>query len=190
MLIGYARVSTADQNPDLQIDALRQAGCERVFSETASGIRTQRAGLTDALSHAREHDVFVVWKLDRLGRTVRQLVDFVSALRSRGVEFRSLTDGIDTTTPAGRFFFHMMAALAEMERDLIRERTMAGLAAARARGRKGGRKRALSGRQIAHARLLLKHPEQTMEGIAASLGVSRSTLYRSLSRDGLTTQPE
>lgn len=188
MLIGYARVSTADQNPDLQIDALRQAGCERVFSETASGVRTERAGLSDALSHARESDVFVVWKLDRLGRTVRQLVDFVSALRSRGVEFRSLTDGIDTTTPAGRFFFHMMAALAEMERDLIRERTMAGLAAARARGRKGGRKRALSERQIAQARLLLKHPEQTMEGIAASLGVSRSTLYRSLVREGPTAR--
>lgn len=139
MFIGYARVSTADQNLDLQIDALKQAGCERIFSEAASGARVDRKALGEALSFAREKDVFVVWKLDRLGRTVGQLVDFVSALKSRSVEFRSLTDGIDTTTPAGRFFFNMMAALAEMERDLIRERTMAGLAAARARGRTGGR---------------------------------------------------
>ena len=172
--------TTADQNLDLQIDALEKAGCERIFSEAASGVRIERAALAEALSHVRAHDVFVVWKLDRLGRTVRQLVDFVSALRIREVEFRSLTDGIDTTTAAGRFFFHMMAALAEMERDLIRERTMAGLAAARARGRKGGRKPALSARQIAQARLLLKHPDQTIEGIASSLGVSRSTLYRAL----------
>lgn len=180
MLIGYARISTSDQNVDLQIDALEKAGCERIFAETASGVRTERAALADALSHARPQDVFVVWKLDRLGRTVRQLVDFVAGLRSRGVEFRSLTDGIDTTTPAGRFFFHMMAALAEMERDLIRERTMAGLSAARARGRRGGRRPALTDRQIAQARLLLNHPDQTMEGIASSLGVSRSTLYRAL----------
>jgi DNA invertase Pin-like site-specific DNA recombinase len=184
VLIGYARVSTLDQNLDLQTDALDKAGCERIFSETVSGARTERAALSEALSHARAGDVFVVWKLDRLGRTVGQLVDFVSGLRARGVEFRSLTDGIDTTTPAGRFFFHMMAALAEMERDLIRERTMAGLVAARARGRRGGRKLALSGRQIAQARLLLNHPDQTMEGIASSLGVSRSTLYRALARDG------
>lgn len=182
MLIGYARVSTPDQNLDLQIDALKEAGCERIFSEAASGIRVERAALVDALSHTREQDVFVVWKLDRLGRTVGQLVEFVRGLRARGVEFRSLTDGIDTTTPAGRFFFHMMAALAEMERDLIRERTMAGLSAARARGKKGGRLRILSQRQIAQARLLLAHPDQTMSGVASSLGVSRSTLYRSLGR--------
>ena len=182
MFIGYARVSTADQNLDLQIDALKQAGCERIFSEAASGARVDRKALGEALSFAREKDVFVVWELDRLGRTVGQLVDFVSALKSRGVEFRSLTDGIDTTTPAGRFFFHMMAALAEMERDLIRERTMAGLAAARSRGRTGGRKRALSARQLEQVRLLLQHPDQTMGAVATTFGISRSTLYRALAR--------
>lgn len=182
MMIGYARVSTADQNLDLQTDALEKAGCERIFSEAASGVRIERPALAEALSHARAKDVFVVWKLDRLGRTVRQLVDFVSALRARDIEFRSLTDGIDTTTAAGRFFFHMMAALAEMERDLIRERTMAGLSAARARGKKGGRSSVLTQRQISQARLLLAHPDQTMAGIASSLGVSRSTLYRALAR--------
>lgn len=182
MLIGYARVSTPDQNLDLQIGALEKAGCERIFSETASGLRTERLALADALSHAREHDGFVVWKLDRLGRTVGQLVEFVQGLRARGVEFISLTDGIDTTTPAGRFFFHMMAALAEMERDLIRERTMAGLSAARARGKLGGRRPVLTARQIAQARLLLAYPDQTMAGVASSLGVSRSTLYRALGK--------
>lgn len=181
-MIGYARVSTPDQNLHLQTDALGKAGCERIFSEAASGVRAERAGLRDALSHARNGDVFVVWKLDRLGRTVGQLVEFVRNLRERDIEFRSLTDGIDTTTPAGRFFFHMMAALAEMERDLIRERTLAGLAAARARGKLGGRRRILSDRQVKQAKLLLSHPDQTMEGIASSLGVSRSTLYRALSR--------
>lgn len=173
-----------DQNLDLQTDALKGAGCGQIFTDAASGARADRQGLADALRYAREGDTLTVWKLDRLGRTVRQLVDLVAELKTRGVAFRSLTDGIDTTTPAGRFFFHMMAALAEMERDLIRERTMAGLMAARARGRKGGRKPALSGRQIAQARLLLKHPDQTMGGIASSLGVSRSTLYRALARSG------
>lgn len=182
MLIGYARVSTPDQNLDLQIDALGKAGCERIFSEAVSGVRAERIGLRDALSHSRKGDVFVVWKLDRLGRTVGQLVEFVRNLREQGVEFRSLTDGIDTTTPAGRFFFHMMAALAEMERDLVRERTIAGLAAARARGKQGGRHRILSDRQVKQAKLLLGHPDQTMEGVASSLGVSRSTLYRALAR--------
>jgi len=186
MMVGYARVSTADQNVDLQTDALRAAGCSQIFADAASGAQVERRGLREALSYLREGDTLTVWKLDRLGRTVRQLVELVAELRGRGVGFRSLTDGIDTTTPAGRFFFHMMAALAEMERDLIRERTMAGLAAARARGRKGGRKLALTERQIAQARLLLSHPDQTMEAIASSLGVSRSTLYRALARSRAT----
>lgn len=180
MLLGYARVSTEEQNLELQVDALERAGCERMFSDKLSGSRLDRPGLAAALSHLRSGDTLVVWKLDRLGRTVRQLVEFVAKLNQDGVEFRSLTDGIDTTTPAGRFFFHMMAALAEMERDLTRERTMAGLAAARARGRLGGRPPALSPKQLMQARHLMQHPDQTMAEIAATLGVSRSTLYRSL----------
>src|SRR5690242_4868970 len=148
MLIGYARVSTEEQNIDLQRDALGSAGCERVFSDKTSGARTDRPGLLEARSHLRKGDTFVVWKLDRLGRTMRGLVDFVQELHDAGINFLSLQDRIDTQTSGGRFFFHMMAALAEMERDLIRERTCAGLAAARARGRVGGRPPKLSKRQI------------------------------------------
>ena len=181
MFIGYARVSTADQNLDLQNDELLKIGCERIFSDKMTGARADRAGLTEAVSHLRPGDTLVVWKLDRLGRTVRQLVEFVAALKERGVEFRSLTDGIDTSTPAGRFFFHMMAALAEMERDLTRERTMAGLAAARKRGRLGGRPPKLSPRQIDHAKRLMSDPETTAGDVASSLGVSRSTLYKAIS---------
>lgn len=186
MFIGYARVSTADQNLDLQNDELLKIGCERIFSDKMTGARADRAGLAEAVSHLRPGDTLVVWKLDRLGRTVRQLVEFVAALKERGVEFRSLTDGIDTSTPAGRFFFHMMAALAEMERDLTRERTMAGLAAARKRGRLGGRPPKLSPRQIDHAKRLMSDPETTAGDVASSLGVSRSTLYKAISspKDG------
>ena len=186
MLIGYARVSTTDQNLDLQRDALAKAGCERVFEEHASGARDDRPELAAALSHLREGDCLVVWKLDRLGRTLRSLIDFVENLRSRGVNFRTL-DGqtqIDTTTSHGKFFFTLLAALAEMERDLIRERTRAGLAAARARGRKGGRKAKLSGLQIAHARKLLEDPRVTIKEVAASLHVNRATIYRALGLGG------
>jgi DNA invertase Pin-like site-specific DNA recombinase len=180
VLIGYARVSTADQNLDLQRDALKRAGCGRIFEDKASGSRTDRPGLADALSHLRDGDTLVVWKLDRLGRTVHQLVEFVATLQSRNIEFKSLSDSIDTSTSAGRFFFHMMAALAEMERDLIRERTNAGLAAAKARGRQGGRRPKLSAQQLAHARRLLQDPATTASEIADTLGVARSTLYRAL----------
>lgn len=182
MLIGYARVSTADQRLDLQVDALTRAGCERIFSDYASGGRGDRAGLSSALSHLRAGDTLVVWKLDRLGRTVRQLVDFTTELRSRQINFASLTDGIDTGTPAGRFFFHVMAAMAEMERDLVRERTLAGLAAAKARGRLGGRPTKLTSQQVSHAKLLLADPEVSGAEVARTLGVARSTLYRSLDR--------
>ena len=144
MLIGYARVSTEDQSLDLQLDALRQAGCERVYTDKASAARTPRPGLSEARSQLREGDVLVVWKLDRLGRSVKGLVDFVGELAEEDVQFRSLTDGIDTTTPHGRFFFHMMASLAQMERELIAERTKAGLDAARKRGRMVGRKRRMT----------------------------------------------
>ena len=180
MLIGYMRVSTLDQNLALQADALAKAGCEKVFEDKASGARADRPGLAAALSHCRQGDVLVVYKLDRLGRSIRGLVEFAAELHSRGVEFRSLSDGIDTTTSTGRFVFHLLGAIAEMERDLIRERTNAGLAAARARGRKGGRKPKLTASQINHARLLLADPTTTIKDVAASLNVNRATIYRAL----------
>jgi DNA invertase Pin-like site-specific DNA recombinase len=182
MLVGYARVSTEDQNLDLQHDALNKAGCERIFDDKASGARDDRSGLAAALSHLRKGDCLVVWKLDRLGRGLRSLIDFISELRDRGVDFRTLhgSTQIDTNTAQGRFFFHVMAALAEMERDLIRERTRAGLAAARARGRKGGRKPKLTASQICHARKLLADPENTVKNVATSLKVNRATIYRAL----------
>ena len=180
MIIGYARVSTDDQSLDLQRDALGKAGAERVFEDKASGILDRRPGLVEALSHARKGDCLVVWRLDRLGRSIRSLIGFVEQLRDLGVDFRSLNEGIDTTTATGRFFFHVMAALAQMEREINVERTHAGLAAARARGRKGGRKPKLSRKQIAHARKLLDDRDTTVKDVAASLGVSRATLYRAI----------
>src|SRR3982751_2274026 len=156
MLVGYARVSTADQNLDMQIDALNGAGCDRVFTDCQSGSRSIRPGLSEALSHLREGDTLVVWKLDRLGRTVVQLIDMVNALAAKRIGFRSLTNGIDTGTPHGRFFFHVMAGLAEMERELIRERTRAGLDAAKARGRQGGRPKKLTPEQVGTVRDLHK----------------------------------
>jgi DNA invertase Pin-like site-specific DNA recombinase len=139
--------------------------------------------MADAMSHLRAGDALMVWKLDRLGRSVRQLVDFTAQLEARGVQFVSLTDGIDTGTPAGRFFFHVMAAMAEMERDLVRERTTAGLTAAKARGRLGGRPTKLTAQQVTHAKRLLADPETTGAEVADTLGVARSTLYRSLGKD-------
>lgn len=182
MLIGYARVSTGDQRLDLQTDALRRAGCERLFTDQVSGGRGQKPGLDDAQSHLRPGDTLVVWKLDRLGRSVRQLVELVGELATRGIHFASITDGIDTSTASGRFFFHVMAALAEMERDLIRERTTAGLQAAKARGRLGGRRPKLTPQQLQHAKRLLQDSGTTGAEVATTFGVSRSTLYRSLGR--------
>jgi DNA invertase Pin-like site-specific DNA recombinase len=182
MLIGYMRVSTENQNLDLQRDALDKAGCEKVFEDKASGARDDRPGLAQALSHLRGGDCLVVWKLDRLGRRMISLIGFIEELRKRAVGFRVLDGGcpIDTTSAQGRFFFHMTAALAEMERDLIRERTHAGLAAARARGRKGGRKPELSPKQICQARKLLEDRDTTIKDVAETFGVSRATIYRSL----------
>jgi DNA invertase Pin-like site-specific DNA recombinase len=179
VLLGYARVSTEDQNLDMQRDALAKAGAERMFEDKASGARDDRPGLAEALSHARKGDCLAVWRLDRLGRNTRSLLDFIEELRARGVDFRSLTEGIDTTTVVGRFVFTLTAALAQMERELISERTRAGLAAAKARGRKGGRTPSLNKAKIEHARTLLASGT-TIKDIAETLGVNRATIYRSL----------
>ncbi len=175
--IGYARVSTDDQNLTLQLDALKKDGCTRVFTDKVGGARLDRLGLNEALSHLRAGDTLVVWKLDRLGRSVKGLVDLVNTLEAREVHFRSLTDGIDTKTPAGRFFFHIMASLAQMERELIVERTRAGLAAARKLGRIGGRKRRMTDNKIKAARRLLTGGTPPRD-VAENLGVSVPTLYR------------
>ncbi len=177
MLIGYARVSTDEQSLDLQKDALEKAGCEQIYTDTLSATKAQRPGLVEAQSHLRKGDVLVIWKLDRLGRSVKGLIEFVETLAERGVQFRSLTDGIDTTTPAGRFFFHVMASLAQMERELIVERTQAGLAAARKRGSKVGRKRQMTDSKIKSAKKLLDEGTPPKE-VARNLGVSVPTLYR------------
>lgn len=179
MLIGYARVSTDDQNLDLQLDALKAAGCYQVCTDKVSGTVTDRPGLADAFKYLRPGDTLVIWKLDRLGRTVKGLVDLVGELQTKGIQFRSITDGIDTSTPAGRFFFHVMAAMAEMEKDLIRERTRAGLAAAKARGRTGGRKKVMDDMKVASARKLISAGTPATE-VAKHLGVGRATLYRAL----------
>ena len=176
-LLGYARVSTQDQNLDLQIEALTQAGCKRIFEDKISGSRAERPGLAKALDMMREGDTLVVWKLDRLGRSVKQLVDLVGALHKLGVQFKSLTDAIDTGTPSGRFFFHVMASLAEMERELIIERTRAGLDVARQLGRKGGRKRQMTDSKIVSAKKLLVSGVPPKD-VAKNLGVSVPTLYR------------
>jgi DNA invertase Pin-like site-specific DNA recombinase len=180
MLVGYARVSTQDQNPALQSDALTEAGCKKLFVEKASGAQRERPALGEALGFMRAGDMLVVWRLDRLARSLKQLIETVEELDGRGIGLRSLTEAIDTTTSGGKLVFHIFAALAEFERSIIRERTMAGLAAARARGRTGGRPPALSDADIAAARALLADPALTGKQVAERLGVSLSTLYRHL----------
>jgi DNA invertase Pin-like site-specific DNA recombinase len=182
MLIGYARVSTQDQNPQLQIDALRAVGCtdDQIYVEKASGAQRERAQLRAAIDYMRDGDTLVVWKLDRLARSLKQLIDTVDGLEARGIGLRSLTDNIDTTTAGGRLIFHIFGALAEFERNIIRERTTAGLEAARARGRTGGRPRGLSEDQVAAARAMMSDPEITVARVAEHLGVGVSTLYRYL----------
>jgi DNA invertase Pin-like site-specific DNA recombinase len=182
-LLGYARVSTTDQQPQLQVDALQHAGCYRVFTETASGARDDRPTLAQLLDQLRPGDTLVVWKLDRLGRSLRHLVDTVTDLADRGIGFRSLQEAIDTTTPGGKLVFHVFAALAEFERDLIRERTAAGLAAARARGRHGGRPSVLTGHKLEVAREMYASGQYTVAAIAEALGVSRASIYRHLTGD-------
>ncbi len=180
MLVGYARVSTQDQKPELQLDALTAAGCEKVFEEKASGAQRDRPQLQAAIDYMRAGDTLVVWKLDRLARSMKQLIETVEGLDARGIGFRSLTEAIDTTTPGGKLVFHIFGALAEFERSIIRERTKAGLASARARGRLGGRPPALSPEDLAAARALLSDPDITVDAVAQRLGVAPSTLYRHL----------
>ena len=177
MLIGYARVSTLDQNLELQTEALIKAGCKKIFEDKLSGSRTERPGLFKAQEALRDGVTLVVWKLDRLGRSVKHLVDLVGQLHKQGVQFKSLTDSIDTGTAPGRFFFHVMASLAEMERELTIERTRAGLAVARQLGRKGGRKRQMTDSKIKSAKKLLASGVPPRD-VASNLGVSVPTLYR------------
>lgn len=177
--IGYARVSAADQNPQMQLDALKAAGCDKVFVEKASGALRDRPQLAAALEYARTGDVLVVWKLDRLGRSVKHLIDEVVGLQARDIGFRSLKENIDTTTATGRLIFHVLAALAEFERDMIRERAAAGREAARAQGKTGGRPKTMDPDKLAAARALLA-TKRSVTAAAKSVGVSRATLYRYL----------
>ena len=178
MFVGYARVSTQDQKPELQLDALKAAACEKVFEEKASGAQRDRPQLQAAIEYMRDGDTLVVWKLDRLARSIKQLIETAEMLEGRGIGLRSLTEAIDTTTSGGRLVFHIFAALAEFERSIIRERTMAGLTSAKARGRLGGRPPALSAEDLTHARAMLADPEITVAQVAKRLGVAPSTLYR------------
>jgi len=180
MLVGYARVSTQDQNPALQLDALKAAGCEKVFVEKASGAQRDRPELLAALEYVRAGDSLVVWKLDRLARSLKQLIETVELLDSRDIGLRSLTEAIDTATAGGKLVFHVFGALAEFERSIIRERTKAGLDAARARGKKGGRPPALAAKDVAAAKAMLSDPDITMEEVAKRLRIAPSTLYRHL----------
>ena len=178
--VGYARVSTLEQNEDLQTDALKKAGCERIFTDHASGAKASRPQLDRMLDMLRRGDTVVVWKLDRLGRSVQNLVDLMDRFQKMGVEFRSLTENMDTSTSGGVLIFNIFSALAQFERDLIRERTMAGLKAARARGRKGGRPSKLSDKDIAMIRQLYDSRTVTVQEIADRFDVSRSTIYKAL----------
>ncbi len=178
-LIGYARVPTAEQDTALQTDALRKTGCERVFEDTASGASADRPGLADALTYLRDGDVLVVWRLDRLGRSLPHLIETVGALEARGVGFQSLTESINTTTPGGRLIFHVFGALGQFERDLIRERTKAGLSAAAARGRKGGRKQVVTADKLQRAREHIASGLNVREA-AARLKISKTALYAAL----------
>lgn len=184
MIIGYARVSTQDQNPELQLDALKAAGCERIYQEKMSGATRQRPELEACFNALREGDTLLVWRLDRLGRSLKDLVEIVTSLEERGVAFRSLTENIDTSNTGGKLIFHIFGALAEFERNLISDRTKAGLAAARARGRKGGRKPKMSSRDIKLAKAMLADPKTTKTEVAKHFGVSRVTLNASLERHG------
>jgi DNA invertase Pin-like site-specific DNA recombinase len=179
MLIGYARVSTHEQTLNLQRDALAKAGCNKIFTDTASGARTERKGLEEALNYVRKGDTLIVWRLDRLGRSLPHLNTIMTDLEERGIGFKSLTENIDTTTSGGKLIFHIFGALAEFERNLIRERTQAGLVAARARGKRGGRPKALTSKQHGIA-LDLYEKRHPIQEICRTLQISKATLYRAL----------
>ncbi|MGB3767581.1 MAG: recombinase family protein [Phormidesmis sp.] len=187
MKIGYARVSTTDQNLDLQTDALKEAGCKKIFSDTpkewpchrgVSGAKTERPGLDKALDQIRKGDILVIWKLDRLGRSLSHLLSIIEDLKQKGVDFASVQDGFDTSTASGKMVFSVIGAMAEYERNLIRERTVAGLAAARARGRMGGRPKQLDEGQVKVATALAEAGKLTIKEICEQVGCSRSTYYR------------
>jgi DNA invertase Pin-like site-specific DNA recombinase len=177
-IIGYARISTGDQSLNLQIDALKEAGCSRIFEEVASGSRRDRPILIDTIDHLLHGDTLVVWKLDRLARSLQQLIETIEILHKLGCGFRSVTESIDTTTAGGRLIFHIFGALAEFERNIIRERTLAGLQAARSRGRKGGRPKVMNSQSLIVAQALLKDGILTVKDVAKQLGVSPATLYK------------
>lgn len=178
MQIGYCRVSTIDQNPNLQRDALTNAGCERLFEDRMTGTKKDRPGLTEALAFARPGDTITVWRLDRLGRSLKDLLQIVADLEERGVGLRSLTESIDTSSSGGRLIFSIFGAIGEFERNLIRERTLAGLDAARRRGRTGGRPKALSDHDVLAAKAMLNEDNLTVAEVAGRMGVSVPTLYR------------
>ncbi len=180
MIIGYARVSTEDQNLDLQFDALKKAGCERIFRDKISGMKENRDGLSQALEIVRSGDTLVVWKLDRLGRSLQHLISVINNLKKKGIYFRSIQESLDTSSSTGKLIFHIFGALAEFERDIIRERTMAGLAAARARGRVGGRPKIMDKGKVKLARTLVADDTRSIGEICEILGVSKATLYRYL----------
>src|SRR3954471_20936786 len=169
MRIGFARGSTADQNPDLQEDALQKAGCEKIFHDVASRAVDSRKGLAEAINYARDGDTLVVWKLDRLGRSFKHLFATVNGLSARKISFQSLHENMDTTTSGGKLIFHVFGALAEFERELIRERTQAGLRAARARGRNGGRPAKMDNRKISMARTILENPNASITDVCDTL---------------------
>lgn len=182
MLIGYVRTSTDQQQSALQVDALKSAGVSKIFHDVMSGARTDRPGLADALNYAREGDILVVWRLDRLGRSLADLLAIVADLEQRGVELQSLTEAIDTSSAGGQLIFHIFGAIAEFERQLIRDRTRAGLASARARGRCGGRPRKLTADQVQMARRLMLDPSVTVRQVCETMKVSKTTLYNALKR--------
>jgi len=180
MIIGYARVSTEDQNLDLQLDALKDAGCEKVFQDKISGVKEERNGLSQVLEVLRPGDTLVVWKLDRLGRSLQHLISVINELKKEGIYFRSIKESLDTSSSTGKLIFHIFGALAEFERDIIRERTMAGLKAARARGRVGGRPKVMDAGKLKLAKTLMADNTRSVGEICEVLGVSKATLYRYL----------